>query len=42
MGRPADAIEQLEAAAGIWKNADADYMPAREAEAKLAALIAGR
>jgi len=40
MGRAADAIEQLEAAADIWKDADPDYMPAQRAQAKLAELQA--
>ena len=40
MGRDADAIEQLEVAADIWKNADPDYRPAQRAQAKLAALRA--
>jgi tetratricopeptide (TPR) repeat protein len=42
MGRRADAIEQLETAVDIWKNADADYIPAQEARAKLEELKAGR
>jgi len=41
MGRAADAIEQVQAAAEIWKNADADYRPARRAQTKLAELQAG-
>ena len=41
MGRAADAIEQLQAAAEIWKNADPDYRPARRAQTKLAELRAG-
>jgi Flp pilus assembly protein TadD len=41
MGRTADAIEQLEAAADIWKNADPDYMPAQRAKAKLTELRPG-
>jgi tetratricopeptide (TPR) repeat protein len=41
MGRTADAIEQLEAAADIWKSADPDYRPAQRAKAKLAELRAG-
>ncbi len=40
MGRDADAIEQLEAAADIWNNADPDYRPAQRAQAKLADLRA--
>ncbi|MEN8185293.1 MAG: tetratricopeptide repeat protein, partial [Myxococcota bacterium] len=40
MGRTADAIEQLQAAAEIWKNADPDYRPAQRAQAKLAELQA--
>ena len=42
MGRQSDAIEQLEAAVNLWKDADPDYIPAREAEAKLGELVAGR
>jgi tetratricopeptide (TPR) repeat protein len=41
MGRTADAIEQLEAAVDIWKNADPDYMPAQRANTKLMELRAG-
>jgi tetratricopeptide (TPR) repeat protein len=41
MGRAAEAIEQLQAAAEIWKNADPDYRPAQLAQAKLAELQAG-
>ena len=41
MGRTADAIEQLQAAAEIWKNADSDYLPAQRAQTKLAELQAG-
>ena len=39
-GRSAAAIEQLEMAADIWKNADPDYRPAERAQAKLADLRA--
>jgi tetratricopeptide (TPR) repeat protein len=35
MGRTPDAVEQLVKAVDIWKNADADYVPAQEARAKL-------
>jgi len=41
MGRTADAIEQLQAAADIWTNADPDYQPAQRAQAKLTELRAG-
>jgi tetratricopeptide (TPR) repeat protein len=41
MGRAADAIEHLQAAAEIWKNADPDYVPAQRAQAKLTELRAG-
>lgn len=41
MGRTADAIEQLQAAADIWKSADPDYRPAQRAKAKLGELQAG-
>jgi tetratricopeptide (TPR) repeat protein len=41
MGRAAAAIEQLQAAAEIWKNADPDYRPAQHARTKLAELRAG-
>ncbi len=41
MGRKGAAIEQLQAAADIWKNADPDYIPAQLAQAKLAELRAG-
>ena len=41
MGRAADAIEQLQAAADIWKNADPDYMPAQRAQTKLAEIQTG-
>jgi tetratricopeptide (TPR) repeat protein len=40
MGRSAAAIEQLEMAAAIWKNADPDYRPAERAQAKLSDLRA--
>ena len=40
MGRATDAIEQLQAASDIWKNADPDYQPARRAQTKLAELLA--
>jgi tetratricopeptide (TPR) repeat protein len=42
MGRRTEAIEQLAAATSIWKDADADYIPARDAETKLAEVIASR
>ena len=38
MGRAAAAIEQLQAAAEIWTNADPDYVPAQRAQAKLTEL----
>jgi tetratricopeptide (TPR) repeat protein len=41
MGRAADAIEPLQAAADIWQNADPDYRPAQHAQTKLAELQAG-
>jgi tetratricopeptide (TPR) repeat protein len=40
MGRAADAIEPLQAAADIWQNADPDYRPAQHAQTKLAELQA--
>ena len=41
MGRAADAIEQLQAAAEIWKNADPEYRPAQRAQTKLTELRPG-
>ncbi len=41
MGRAADAIEQLQAAAEVWKNADPEFRPAQHAQTKLAELQAG-
>jgi len=41
MGRAAAAIEQLQAAAEIWKNADPEFRPAQRAQTKLAELQAG-
>jgi Tfp pilus assembly protein PilF len=38
MGRTDDAIEQLQAALEIWKDADPEYIPAQVARAKLAEL----
>ncbi len=38
MGRTDDAIEQLQAALEIWKDADPEYIPAQEARARLAEL----
>jgi len=35
MGRAADAIEQLQAAADVWKSADPAYLPAQKVRAKL-------
>jgi tetratricopeptide (TPR) repeat protein len=40
IGRRADAIQQLERATEIWKDADPDYRPAGRARAKLAELQA--
>ncbi|MEE9576401.1 MAG: hypothetical protein V3W35_03230, partial [Gemmatimonadota bacterium] len=41
MGRAAAAIEQLQAAAEIWKNAEPEFRPAQRAQTKLAELQAG-
>jgi tetratricopeptide (TPR) repeat protein len=41
MGQAADAIEQLQAAAEIWKNADPEFRPAQRVQRKLAELQAG-
>jgi tetratricopeptide (TPR) repeat protein len=40
MGRTEDAIEQLQAALEIWRDADPEYIPAQEARAKLEELEA--
>jgi Flp pilus assembly protein TadD len=40
MGRTDAAIEQLQAALAIWKDADPEYIPAREARTRLAELEA--
>ena len=36
------AVERLHSALAVWENADDDYIPAREARAKLAALDGNR
>lgn len=40
LGRCQRKIGELEAALDLWKDADAEYKPARDAKARLAELVA--